>query len=33
MAYEMPYIGKKLFAKEARKIIPTLTSSDIYKAK
>ena len=32
MTYELPFIGKKLFAKEARKIIPTLRSSDIDKA-
>ncbi len=33
MMYELPFIGKRLFAKEARKIIPTLKSSDIDKAR
>lgn len=33
MMYELPYIGKRLFVKEARKIIPTLTAADIDKAR
>jgi malate dehydrogenase (quinone) len=31
--YELPYIGKRLFAKEIRKIVPTLEDADIEKAK
>lgn len=33
MMYELPFFGKRLFTKEARKIIPTLKSSDIDKAR
>lgn len=33
IAYELPFIGKYLFAREAKKIIPTIKASDIDKAK
>ena len=31
--FEVPYLNKKLFVKDARKIVPSLTTNDIYYAK
>lgn len=33
IAFEMPILGKKLFVKDARKIVPSLREDDIYYAK
>ncbi len=33
IAFEMPFVNKSLFVKDARKIVPTLKTSDIYYAK
>ena len=33
MMYELPFIGRHLFVRQARKIVPSLKASDIHKAR